>query len=65
MGGAENADKLLHAGPDGQQRIWQNCEKIPNTRGRGSPSQRGKELENRVKKEKSYEKEVSVAVKRF
>ena len=43
------ANELLHAGTDGHQRIWQNGENNPNTRGRESPSQRGKELENRDK----------------
>ena len=51
--------------PMGNKEFGKIVKKIPNTRGRESPSQRGKELENRVKKEKSYEKEVSVAVKRF
>ena len=31
------ANKLLHAGTDGHQRIWQHGEKAPNTRGRESP----------------------------
>ena len=58
-------NKLLHAGTDGHQRIWQNGEENPNTRGRESPSQRGKELENRWRKEKNCEKGVSEAVKQF
>ena len=33
------ANKLLHAGTDGHQRIWHHGEKTPNTRGRESPSQ--------------------------
>ena len=59
-----NDSKMLHAGADGHQRIWQNGEKNPNTRGRESPSQRGKELENR-EKDKNYEKGVSEAVEQF
>ena len=51
------ADKLLLAGTDGHQRIWQNGEKNPNTRGRESPSQRGKELDIRRKKKRITRKE--------
>ena len=57
------ANKLLHAATDGHQRIWQHGEKTPNTRGRVSPSQRGKVLQNRGRKEKNYEKGVSQSVK--
>ena len=48
-------DELLQTWTDGHQRIWQTGEKNPNTRGRKSPSQRGNELEDRGRKEKSYE----------
>ena len=52
--------ELLQTGTEGYQRIWQDDEKNPDSRGMKSPSQRGKELENRVRKEKNYEIEVSV-----
>ena len=42
-----------------------NGEKNPNTRGRESPSQRSKELDNRGRKEKNFEKGVSEAVKQI
>ena len=45
------ANKLLHAGTDGHQRIWRHGEKTPNTRGRESPSQRSKVL--RIEGEKN------------
>ena len=54
------ACELLKTGTNGHQRIWQNDEKNQNSRRMKSPSQRGKELENRGRKEKNYEKEVSV-----
>ena len=57
------ANKLLHAGTDGHQKFWEHGEKTPNTRGKESPSQRGKVLENRGRKEQNYEKGVSQAVK--
>ena len=40
-------------------------EKNPISRGRKSPSQRGKELEIRGRKEKNYEKGEKDAVKQF
>ena len=43
----------------GEVLIWcGKCENNRSSRGRTSPSQRGKELENRVRKEKNYEKGV-------
>ena len=51
--------------PMGTKEFWQNGEKNPNTRGRESPSQRSKELENRWRKENNDEKGVSEAVEQF
>ena len=48
----------------GTKEFGKTMKKI-QTRGRKSPSQRGKELENREGKEKNYEKGVSEAVKQF
>ena len=59
------ASELLWTGADGHQRIWQSDEKNPSSRGRKSPSQRDKELENRWREEKDYEKGVSEVVKNF
>ena len=53
------AGELLQTGADGHQRIWQNDEKNPSSRGRKSPNQRDKELENRGTEEIDYEKGVS------
>ena len=39
--------------PMGTQRVWQHGENNPSSRGRKSPSQRSKELENRGGKEKN------------
>ena len=39
----------------GTKEFSNNDEKNPNSRGRKSPSQRGKDLENRWRKEKNYE----------
>ena len=43
----------------------QDGEKNPNSGGRKSPGQRGKELENPRRKEKNFEKGVSEAVKQM
>ena len=58
------AHKLLHAGTDGHQRIWQNDLNNPNSRGRESQPKRQRTGESR-EKEKNYEKGVSEAVKHF
>ena len=49
----------------GTKEFGKMVKKNSNSRGRKSPSQRGKELENRVRKEKIYEKGVSEAVRQF
>ena len=45
-------NELLQTKTNGHQRIWQDGEKNPNSRGRKSPSQRDTELENRWRKDK-------------
>ena len=58
-------NELLQTGTHGHQRIWQNDAKSPNFRGRKGPSQSGKEMWNRGRKEKDYKKGVQEAVKKF
>ena len=62
--GTETSE-LLQTGTHGHQRIWQNDEKNPNFRGWESPSPRGKELENRGKKEKNQRKEYQRLLNNF
>ena len=40
------ASELLYTGTNGHQSIWLNDQKNSNSRGRKSPSQRGKESDN-------------------
>ena len=51
--------------PMGTKEFGKMVKRSPNSQRRESPSQRGKELENRWRKEKSYEKRVSEAVEQF
>ena len=50
---------------NGHQRIWQNDEKNPDLSQKEESLSRGKELENRGRKEKSHEKGIQEAVKKI